>query len=68
MGRALAILVDVAPVWIWKPGNIRWIGSRILHFCYRGSRRTVEFDGRDLLTGHRQRTPMPDAGTGRHTD
>jgi hypothetical protein len=68
MDRVLAILVDVAPVWMWKPANIRWIGSRTLHFCYRDGHRTVEFESRVLLAGHRQRAPRSDAATGRHTD
>lgn len=68
--QILAALIDVAPAWLWKPANIRWVGSSILHFCYNNqSHRTVEFDGRTLIVGRRTRRPRPGAqGTLTHTD
>ena len=56
--RAIETLIDAAPHWIWKPGNLRFIGARTLHFCYGlEGRRTVEWDGREIAVGRRQRVP-----------
>lgn len=47
-------VVDAAPDWLWKPANIRWVGSRVLHFCYDGSgHRTVKLDSTILAVGRR---------------
>ena len=59
--RVLGWLVDIAPDWLWKPGNVRWVGSRILHFCYDGSgHRTVEFDSTTVASGRRIHDPSDD--------
>jgi hypothetical protein len=48
-------LIDRAPGWIWKPANIRFVGSHTVHFCFAGDgRRTVELDDRTLASGHRR--------------
>ena len=54
LDRLLAELVDVAPEFPWKPGNLRMIGSHSVHFCYGyGGHRTVEIDGREVIVGRR---------------
>jgi hypothetical protein len=67
--RVLVAVLDALPAWIWKPANVRWLGSRVVHFCYDGSgHRTVEVDGKTILTGRRHRRPASDGVTGRHAD
>lgn len=52
--RIVAILIDLAPAWIWKPGNMRFLGTHALHFCYgHEGRRTIEWDGNDVAAGRR---------------
>jgi hypothetical protein len=49
-----ASVIDLAPWWIWKPANLRFMGSHTVHFCYDGSgHRTVEFDEREIARGLR---------------
>jgi hypothetical protein len=61
VARLLGRVLDVAPDWIWKPANIRWVGSRILHFCYDGKgHRTIELDSNVLAIGRRVHHPSRD--------
>jgi hypothetical protein len=54
MRRLVAILIDLAPPWIWKSGNMRFVGAHTLHFCYgHEGRRTVEWDGHEYAAGRR---------------
>jgi hypothetical protein len=53
--RALAVLIDAAPGWIWRPANLRFVGSHHVHFCYRDGHRTFEIDGREIASGRRDR-------------
>ena len=56
--RAIGIVIDAAPRWLWKPSNLRFIAAHTLHFCYRHEgRRTVEWNGREIAVGRRQRVP-----------
>jgi hypothetical protein len=53
--RVAAALLDRAPAWLWKPGNMRFVGSHTLHFCFgHGGRRTVEWDTREVASGLRE--------------
>jgi hypothetical protein len=48
-------LIDHAPAWIWRPGNLRFIGERTVHFCFgHDGRRTIEIEGREVAVGRRQ--------------
>ena len=50
----MAFLIDHAPVWVWKPGNLRFIGSHVVHFCFgHEGRRTIEWDSREIAIGRR---------------
>src|SRR4029077_5063590 len=50
--RLVSGLVDIAPGWLWKPANLRYIGPHTLHFCFgHEGRRTVEWDGREVAVG-----------------
>jgi len=52
-------MIDLAPSWLWKPANMRFIGSHTVHFCFDGSgHRTVEFDARELARGRRVFDPV----------
>jgi hypothetical protein len=55
MDRILALLIDVAPRWVWKPANLRIVRGHTLHFCFgHEGRRTIEWDGREIGVGRRQ--------------
>jgi hypothetical protein len=55
MSRLVARLIESAPAWLWKPANLRFVGSHMLHFCYgHEGRRTVEWDGREIVVGRRR--------------
>jgi hypothetical protein len=55
MSRVVAAIIDLAPGWIWKPANLRFVGSHELHFCFgHDGRRTIEWDGRKIASGRRQ--------------
>ncbi|MCI4066081.1 hypothetical protein MRQ36_27460 [Micromonospora sp. R77] len=46
----LALLVDLLPMKLWRPGNLS-AGGR-LHFCVGWSdERTVEWQGRQIMAG-----------------
>jgi hypothetical protein len=50
--RLVAAVIDIAPSWIWKPGNLRLVGSHTLHFRFgHEGRRTVEWDSRVVAIG-----------------
>jgi hypothetical protein len=49
----VAMLVDSLPARLWLPANLHIIGSRTVHFCLGGGRRTVELDGREIARGRR---------------
>ena len=56
MHRLVSGLVDLAPGWLWKPANLRYVGPHTLHFCFgHEGRRTVEWDGREVAVGGRRR-------------
>jgi hypothetical protein len=56
MKRIAAAMIDRAPVWIWRPGNLRFVGRHTVHFCVGGDgQRTVEIDAREVLRGRRTR-------------
>ena len=56
MHRMAAYLIDLASGWLWKPGNLRFVGSHTLHFCYgEESRRTVEWDDKTIAVGRGRR-------------
>jgi hypothetical protein len=58
LSRLLALLIDVAPAWIWRSGNFRQPGSLDVHFCYgHDGQRTVEINGREIIVGNRARDP-----------
>lgn len=47
-------IIDRAPSWLWRSGNLRCVRSHVLHFCFgRGGRRTIEWDGREVAAGRR---------------
>jgi hypothetical protein len=65
--RIAAMLIDLAPRWLWKPGNLRLVGSHALHFCFGyDGRRTVEWDTREIAAGRRQW--LADDGAESHPD
>jgi hypothetical protein len=49
----LGELIDRAPRWLWRQGNPRFLGAHTVHFCYGGGQRTLEVEGRTVLTGRR---------------
>lgn len=50
--RLLVAVVDHAPAWIWRPVNLRFIGSTTIHFCYDGhGHRTIEIGDRTIVVG-----------------
>jgi hypothetical protein len=52
--RYVAFLVDAAPAWLWRPGNLRFVGSHTVHFCWgHEGRRTIEIDSREIAVGNR---------------
>lgn len=54
LARLLSEIVDRAPEFPWKPGNLRMVGSHTVHFCFgHGGRRTVEIDDREIIVGRR---------------
>jgi len=54
MKRLVAALIDLAPAWLWKPANLRFVGTHTVHFCVgHEGRRTVEWDGREIAVGRR---------------
>jgi hypothetical protein len=58
-GSLAAVVIDHAPRWIWKPANLRMVGTHTLHFCFgHEGRRTVEWDGREVAVGHRNWVPL----------
>lgn len=58
LDRLMAELVDRAPAFAWKPGNMRWVGSHTVHFCYgHDGHRTVEIDTREVIVGRRKMRP-----------
>jgi hypothetical protein len=51
----VALLIDIAPAWIWKAGNFRYVGEHELHFCFgHDGRRTVEWDSHEIASGRRE--------------
>ena len=51
----MAALIDAAPAWLWKPGNLRFVGRHTLHFCFgHDGQRTVEWDSREVGVGDRR--------------
>jgi len=53
MHRLLALVIDTAPSWIWRPANLRFIGRHAIHFCFSGGRRIVEINARTVAIGRR---------------
>jgi hypothetical protein len=56
MRRIAAEVIDRAPGWIWRPGNLRFVGRHSVHFCVADDGvRTVEINGDEVLRGRRHR-------------
>jgi hypothetical protein len=63
--QLLPTAIDAMPAWIWRPGNLRFVGSNRLHFCIGwDGRRTVEWNDRPIAVGRRAWRQPSDIGPG----
>jgi hypothetical protein len=57
LSRLLSAAIDFAAKWIWRSGNMPFVGPHTMHFCYDGlGRRTIEINARTVAVGARSRT------------